>query len=47
MMMYLVGHYNGTLQEIQGKVVSENMISKIDDEGQHYLLIDKLSITIK
>ena len=40
--MYQVEHYDGTFQELQGNIICENMISEIDDEGRHYLLIDEI-----
>ena len=35
-------HHDDTLQEIQGNIICKNMILNIKNEGQHYLLTDKI-----
>jgi hypothetical protein len=41
--LYEVEYSDGTLKEIQGNIIAQNMLSQVDSEGHNYVLIDEIS----
>ena len=42
--MYIVENHNSTLQELQANIICESMISDIDGEGNHCLLLEEIEL---
>ena len=41
--MYEIEYPDGTLKEIQGNIIAQNILSQVDSEGHSYMLLDKIS----
>ena len=41
--LYVVEYSDGTLKEIQGNLIAQSMLSQVDSEGHHYVLLDEIS----
>ena len=41
--MYEIEYPDGTLKEIQGNIIAQNILSQVDSEGHSYMLLDEIS----